>query len=152
MLDGLSLPFICAANPRSFAQWFACLKQLMLHPLLNEEEKFLWLWLATQSTDNKSLNCSLSYEQISQLTNRSCKKVHRHLTRLRTMGFLIADIPIHYGELILEMTQQIRNIQLMIPPMSLRMPVYSSLPIKHIAASHRLPQIWGEIPIRNNYA
>ncbi len=138
MLDAISLPSICAANPHSFTQWFACLKQIMLHPILNEEEKYLWLWLATCSTNNVSFKCSLSYEQIVQSTRKPSRKVHRLLTRLRTMGFLIADIPIYYGEPTDEMVQRIREFQLILPPKSFCTPVYSSLPLKSLANSNRL--------------
>ncbi|MBS0285974.1 MAG: hypothetical protein JSR17_01670 [Proteobacteria bacterium] len=134
MLDGLALPIICAAKPQPFVDGFACLKQIMLHPFLNEEEKYLWLWLATQSTNNMSLTCSLSYEQISEKTFKSSSKVHRLLTRLRTMGFLIADIPIHYGKLTSDMVKTVRSIQLILPPKNFCKPVYSTLTVKPLLA------------------
>lgn len=141
MLDGLSLPFICAANSHSFVQWFACLKQIIHHPLLIEEEKYLWLWLATQSANN--LSCSFNYEQISQAMCKPSRKIHRMLTRLRTMGFLIADIPIHYGELTPPMVKTMRNFQLIVPPKNYFVPNYSKLPIQNILDSGR------EIPLYN---
>jgi hypothetical protein len=58
------------------------------------------------------------------------------LTRLRTMGFLIADIPIYYGEPTQQMAQCIRNIQLILPPNSFCKPRYSSMPIKSLADSN----------------
>ncbi len=134
MLDRLALPLICAAKPKPFVDWFACLKQIMLHPLLNEEEKHLWLWLASLCTNNLSLCCSLSYEQMSEMTGKSSCKIHRLLTRLRTMGFLIADIPIHYGKLNAEMVKPERNIQLILPPKNFCKPLYSSLTIKPLLA------------------
>ena len=127
MLDGLATPFICAAKSDSFVQWFACLKKIVHHPLLNEEEKFLWLWLATQSTNNMSFYCSFSYEQISQAMNKSARSVHRNLTRLRTMGFLIANIPIYYGEPTPEMVKETRYIKLIAPPKGFFIPASSKL-------------------------
>jgi len=119
MLDGFALPIVCAARAYSFMQWFACLKEIMHHPLLSEEEKFLWLWLAIQSADNSSFACSYSYEQISQALNKSTKIIHRTLFRLKIMGFLSADIPIWYGQPTAEMVCTIRMLKLHLSPQSL---------------------------------
>ncbi len=86
----------------------------MNHPLLQEDEKFLWLWLATQSANN--IPCSFNYEQISSYVNKPPKVIHRILFRLRIMGFLQADIPIWYAEPTKEMVSEIRTIRIMIPP------------------------------------
>ncbi len=119
MLDGFALPIVCAAKPYSFMQWFACLKEIMHHPLLSEEEKYLWLWLATQSADNSSFACSYSYDQMSRALNKSTKIVHRTLFRLKIMGFLSADIPIWYGQPTTEMIRTIRLIKLHLSPKSI---------------------------------
>ena len=122
MLDGFALPIICAANSYSFMQWFACLKEIMHHPHLCEEEKYLWLWLATQSANNSSFSCSFSYEHISIAVKKTPRVVHRTLFRLRIMGFLLADIPIWYGEPTKEMVQANRHLRLQIPPQPLLAP------------------------------
>lgn len=116
MLDGLALPLVCAAKPDSFIQWFACLEEIINHPLLLEEEKFLWLWLATKSANNLSFSCSFNYEQISLAVHKPCRRVHRILTRLRVMGFLFADLPIYYGEPTLEMVQTVYQLKLKLAP------------------------------------
>lgn len=116
MLDGVALPLVFAAKPHSFAKWFACLSEIINHPLLHEEEKYLGLWLAIQSINNESFSCSFNYEQISQAVNKSSRKIHRILTRLRVMGFLIADLPIYYGEPTLKMVQTAHTLKLVLPP------------------------------------
>lgn len=122
MLDGFALPIICAANSYSFMQWFACFKEIMHHPHLCEEEKYLWLWLATQSANNSSFSCSFTYEHISIAVKKTPRVVHRTLFRLRIMGFLLADIPIWYGEPTKEMVQANRHLRLQIPPQPLLAP------------------------------
>lgn len=112
MLDGVALPFICAADPTFFNKWFACLSEMINHPLLLEEEKYLGLWLAIQSTKNESFTCSFNYEQISQAMSKSSRKVHRILTRLRIIGFYIVDLPIYYGEPTPEMVQKVYTFKL----------------------------------------
>ena len=143
MLDGLALPIICTANSQSLVQWFACLKQIVNHPQLNEEEKYLWLWLATQSTNNLSFNCSFNYEQLSQAMCKPPRRIHRFLTRLRTMGFLIADIPIYYGEPTIDMVKAVREIQLIMPPKSYFIPSYSKVPRPLL---NHLPSRGGTVP------
>ena len=114
MLDGIPLPVICAANHGECAKWYVHLKSLMNHPILNEDEKLLWLWLATCSANNQSLTCSISIEQISQMISRSEKVVHRCLLRLKIMGILIGNIPIWYGTPTPEMVKEVRKIKLVL--------------------------------------
>lgn len=95
---------------------FVHLKVLINHPLLQEDEKLLWLWLATRSTNNPSLSCSINYEQISAAVNKPLKQVHRILFRLSIMGFLKGDIPIWYGVPTKEMSQQVRHLMLVSQP------------------------------------
>src|SRR5262249_43341473 len=97
-------------------QCFAFLKEIIHHPLLDEEEKYLWIWLATQSANNTSFSCSYTYEHISQAVNKPLRKVHRILTRLRIMGFLIADLPIYYGEPTPQMAKKTYLLELTSPP------------------------------------
>lgn len=140
MLDGFALPIVCAASPYSFMQWFACLREIMHHPHLHEEEKYLWLWLATQSANNSSFCCSMSYEQIACSVNKPPKIIHRILFRLRIMGFLHADIPIWYGEPTLEMVKTVRSIKLLLPPKPLFLPDDKAVVLprrnKNIPSSH----------------
>jgi hypothetical protein len=118
MHDSLALPFISAAKSHFHIQWFARLKEIMNHPLLQEEEKFLWLWLATQCANNASFSCSFSYEHISQAVCKSSRKIHRILFRLTLMGFLKSTnpIPMWYGEPTLVMVKEIRFLKLTLPP------------------------------------
>ncbi len=132
MLDGIPLPVICAANLCSCAKWFVHLKSLMNHPILKEDEKFLWLWLATCSANNQSLSCSLSYEQISMAINKPVRVIHRCLLRLKVMGLLIGDIPIWYGEPLPAMVGEVRKIKLVLMEREFEIPA--------LAKSPRLPQ------------
>lgn len=116
MLDNLAMPIICAAEPNSFTTWFASLKELFNHPYLDEEEKSLWLWLANQSANNLPFSCSYSYEQLSQAVNKTPRRIHRILMRLRVMGFLIADLPIYYGEPTREMVATVHHLKLITTP------------------------------------
>ena len=109
MLDTISLPIICAAN-LSFA-----LIKVLKHPLLQEEEKLLWIWLATFCADN-AFCCSLTYEQISYEMNKPLKNIHRSLFRLTLMGFLQGNIPIWYGVPTKEMIKEMRHLKLTLPP------------------------------------
>ncbi|MBS0290433.1 MAG: hypothetical protein JSS07_10435 [Proteobacteria bacterium] len=114
-MQDVAFSFICQAKPCSFAKWFAFLRKIIEHSMLDEAEKFLGCWLATQCANNLSFTCSFNYEQISLAVHKPSRKVHRILTRLRTMGFLIADIPIYYGELSIEMVQTVRTFKLVFP-------------------------------------
>ncbi len=107
-----TLHFICAAKPCSSFKWFAYLSDIINHTLLDDEEKFLGCWLATQCMNKASLRCSFNYVQISQTLRKSTRRIHRILTRLRTMGFFICDIPIYYGEPTFEMVQKIHTFKL----------------------------------------
>lgn len=115
MLVRSPLPIICATNPCRCSDWFVHLKTLNNHPLIKEDEKLLWLWLATQSADNPTFSCSFNYEQIAQAMQWSVKIIHRLLFRLKIMGFLQLDIPIWYGNPTPKMTRQIRTITLRLP-------------------------------------
>lgn len=123
MLDGISLPVICAANHGECQKWFVHLKSLMNHPILKEEEKLLWMWLATCSASNQSLWCSMSIEQISQMISKPEKVVHRCLLRLKIMGLLIGDIPIWYGEPTPEMVKAVRKMKLVLMEREFQAPV-----------------------------
>lgn len=114
MLDSIALPVICAANLCPCATWFVHLKCLMNHPILKEDEKLLWLWLATCCTNNQYLRCSISIEQISQMISKPEKAVHRCLLRLKIMGLLMGDIPIWYGVPTAEMVKEVRHIKLVL--------------------------------------
>src|SRR5437868_11052379 len=116
MLDRLALPFICATKHCSLTQWFVRFREIIDHPLLHEDEKFLWLWLATKCTDKCLSSCSFSYEQISHAVKIPSKRIHRILTRLRTMGVLLCTIPIWYGGLTLDMVSKIHTFTLVMPP------------------------------------
>ncbi len=129
MLDALSLPVICAANLCYCAKWFVHLKSLMNHPILKEEEKLLWLWLATCSANNQSLTCSLSYEQISLAINKPVRVIHRCLQRLKVMGLLLGDIPIWYGVPTPQMVNEVRKLKLvLIEREFVEVPIGVSLP------------------------
>lgn len=114
-----SMPIVCAAERTFFIRSFACLKEIIEHPLLQEEEKFFWVWLCYQSTNNKSFPFpySYSYEQMSLAVNKSTKKIHRFLLRLMLMGFLEnGSIPICYGQPTIEMVHEKRILKLILPP------------------------------------
>ncbi len=114
MLDGLALPFICATNACLCAQ-FVNLKEILNHPLLQEDEKFLWCWFATSSANNHQSSCSFTYEQLSIALNKPAKFIHRILFRLKIMGLLQGNIPIWYGVPSVEMIHQLRIIKLVMP-------------------------------------
>lgn len=114
MLDGVSMPVICAANQCS-CRWFVHLKSLMNHPILKEDEKFLWCWLATLNANNHQFSCSFTYEQLSIALNKPPKVIHRILFRLKTMGLLFGNIPIWYGVPSNEMIHQRRIVTLVMP-------------------------------------
>lgn len=116
MLNGLSLPIICATNLCACAQWFVHLEKIIHHPLLQADEKILWIWLATQCANNPSFSHSLSYEQIARAMNKPTRGIHRILFRLKIMGLLEGAIPIWYGEPTVEMVQEVRTIKLIMPP------------------------------------
>lgn len=105
MLDGLSLPQICATN----------LKEIIRHPFLREDEKILWLWLATHCTNHSPFTCSFTYEQIAHAVNKPTRGIHRILFRLKIMGLLQGDIPIWYGKLTISMVHEMRTIKLVLP-------------------------------------
>ncbi|MBS0290173.1 MAG: hypothetical protein JSS07_09100 [Proteobacteria bacterium] len=104
MQNNLALPIICAANKCFCAVKFVNLKALFHHPYLTDEEKTLWMWLATTSTHDVPFLCSWNCEQISLMMNKPTKVILRNLFRLMLMGFLeCATLPIKYGELPREM-------------------------------------------------
>ncbi|MBN9288031.1 MAG: hypothetical protein J0H47_08900 [Gammaproteobacteria bacterium] len=51
--------------------------------------------------------------------NKSTKVVHRTLFRLKSMGFLSADIPIWYGRPTFEMVHAVRVLKLNLSPRAL---------------------------------
>ncbi len=114
MLDGLALPIICSANP-CLCGWFVHLKDIFNHPILKEDEKYLWCWFATFSANKHQSSCSFTYGELSSALNKSAKNIHRILFRLRVMGLLQGNIPIWYGVPTHEMIQQIRIIKLVMP-------------------------------------
>ncbi|MBS0286524.1 MAG: hypothetical protein JSR17_04460 [Proteobacteria bacterium] len=114
MLDGLALPVVCAANLCS-CTWFVHLKEIMNHSLLNDDEKYLWCWLASQCANQHQLTCSFSYEQISTTLNKPPYLIHRCLFRLRTMGFLQGNIPIWYAQPLPEMIKEMRQMKVLLP-------------------------------------
>lgn len=99
---------VCPTNRCGFSQWFENLKVVMSHPELLDEEKHLWLWLATHSANQAHQSCSCSYEQIFQAVKKPFKTIHRALFRLKLTGLLNADLPIWYGEPTPEMNKAIR--------------------------------------------
>lgn len=108
MLDVCTSAFVCPANRCAFTQWFENLKVVMSHPELSDDEKHLWIWLATHSANKTHHSCSCNYEQISQAVHKPFKALHRALFRLKITGLLNADLPIWYGEPTREMIKQIR--------------------------------------------
>lgn len=117
MLDDIALPIICATKPCPYAKWFVNLNEIFNHPFLQEDEKLMWLWLATQSANNNSFCCSFTYEQISQKVNKTPKKVHQILFRLKIMGLLHVNVPVWYGEPTLEMIHATRLFKILRPPL-----------------------------------
>lgn len=105
-------PLDCMANGHC---WFLSFKIVMGHPSLTKEEKYLWLWLASQCTA-PNFSCSFNYQQLSQALNQSNALTHRLLLRLRIMGFLHTPIPIWYGEPPASMVTELRLFKLVIPP------------------------------------
>ena len=114
MLDRLALPIICAANP-CLCVWFVHLKDILNHPILKEDEKYMWCWLATFCANNHQTSCSFTYEELSTALNKSAKTIHRILFRLRVVGLLQGNIPIWYGVPSNEMIHQRRIIKLVMP-------------------------------------
>jgi len=115
MHDGLLLPQICATNFCASKQWFGYLKEIIHHPLLQEEEKILWMWLAIHCTNHSSFTCSFTYEQIACAVNKPARGIHRILFRLKIMGLLQGNIPIWYGKLTMPMMYEMRTIRLVLP-------------------------------------
>ena len=89
---------------------FENLSTLLEHPELTQDEKLLWIWLATDSARKISIACYYSYKQLSLVMNLSCKQVHRALFRLGLFGFLRASLPVCYGELPLPMCTEVRAL------------------------------------------
>jgi len=75
-------------------QWFGYLKEIISHPVLQKEEKIVWLWLATQCINNSQFACSFTYEQIAYAVNKPTRGIHRILFCLKSMGILQGNIPI----------------------------------------------------------
>ena len=115
MLDGFSPSLVCATNAGVCQNWFVILKELIDHPLLQDEEKCLWMWLATQCANTDHV-CSFNYEQIALQLNKSVRSVHRLLFRLKLMGFLQADIPIWYGTPTKSMSLKVYTFKLIQTP------------------------------------
>ncbi len=111
-------PFICTASPCHFSFWYVRLKEIIDHPDLEIDHKFLWLWLATRSVSNFPIKCNFSYTQISKAINRPSKHVHRCLFRLVITGCLQALIPVWYGELTPLMEETHRTMTVISPPRS----------------------------------
>jgi hypothetical protein len=127
MHDGLSLPVICGANPHFFTKWFVHLKILMTHPILKDEEKLLWIWLATSCANNPFLTCSLSYEQIANAVGKPVRDIHRILFRLKIMGILMGNIPIWYGAPTPAMVNEIRDLKLVLLERDIEVIAYNAL-------------------------
>ncbi|MBN9289430.1 MAG: hypothetical protein BGO43_10540 [Gammaproteobacteria bacterium 39-13] len=115
MLNGLSLPIICATNLCVSKQWFVYLNEIIQHAFLQDDEKLLWMWFAAFCINNNQSSCSFTYEQLSHLVNKPTRGIHRILFRLKIMGLLQGNIPIWYGKLSLPMLHEMRTIKLVLP-------------------------------------
>ncbi|MBS0290742.1 MAG: hypothetical protein JSS07_11995 [Proteobacteria bacterium] len=116
MQNKLASPIICAANRCACALKFVNLKALSHHPYLTDEEKALWIWLATTSTNDVPFSCSWNCEQISLMLNKSTRIILRNLFRLMLMGFLKCNtLPIKYGQLTREIETEVHHLKLLIP-------------------------------------
>jgi hypothetical protein len=117
MLDRFALPCNCATDQSYFRQWFGFLKELIIHPHLEEEEKYLGIWLASQCANIVSYSCSFSYDQISQMINKPPRFIHHALLSLKIMGFLSVDsLCISYSAPTEEMRIKIHVLTLIFPP------------------------------------
>jgi len=115
MLNGLSLPVICATNLCTSKQWFVYLNEIVQHALLQDDEKLLWMWFAAYCINNDVSSCSFTYEQLSHFVNKPTRGIHRILFRLKIMGLLQGNIPIWYGKLTVPMVHEMRTIKLVLP-------------------------------------
>lgn len=109
-------PFFCTSNRCVCCQQrFENLSTLFDCSELTWNEKVLWMWAATHCAKNAATACTFSYEQISLAMNQSCKQVHRALTRLKVVGFLLSDSPIWYYELSKLMCTKIHTFTPVVP-------------------------------------
>lgn len=112
-----AFPFISTWSECLNKHWLNHSQILFRHPALSQEAKALWRWLATtqQSANKLTISCSNSIEQLSIAMNISCEDIHRHLLKLKLMGFLRGPLPILVEKLTFEMTVEVRKLVLCMP-------------------------------------